>query len=120
MPPTHRGPGPPRGPEAPPRGGRKEGKRRGRAEGGGGAPAAEASSLSPALLRPEGSGAGFSGILRGDGVAAAAHRAALVAGGAGAGLQPGAHDAAGHQHLPGGHRAQVPAPLGERGRAGQG
>lgn len=71
----------------------------------------------PVLWRREGSRAGSSGIRCRDGVAAAAHRAALVAGGAGAGLQPGAHDPAGHQHLPGGHRAQVPTLLGERGRA---
>lgn len=45
----------------------------------------------------------------GDGVAAAAYRAALVARGAGAGLQPWAYDSAGHQHLSGGHRAQVAA-----------
>lgn len=70
-----------------------------------------------ALWRREGSADGFWGIGCRDGVAAAAHRAALVAGGAGAGLQSGAHDAAGHQHLPGGHRAQVPTLLGERGRA---
>lgn len=71
----------------------------------------------PRLWRREGIAAGVSGTRCRDGVSAAAHRAALVAGGAGAGLQPGAHDAAGHQHLPGGHRAQVRTVLGERGRA---